>query len=102
MSAQPTTHARQPRSATAQLPALFHLQPIGDFRDLPLGSEFDVVYCPEASTGDGWVIIRFRTVDYYRRPQKDWVRVIQQLSKTAISEDEAALLWADVCEGVTV
>lgn len=79
-----------------QLPKLFHLQPIGDFRTLPLGSEFDVVYCPEVMTDDGWVMIHFKTVDYFVPHTKAWSRCIAQLSKTPISETEAARLWEDV------
>lgn len=76
------------------LPTMFYLQPIDDFHKLPLGTEFDVVYGPEITTGDGWRLIHFKTVDVYRPQKKDWVRAVEQRSKTPISEIDAERLWA--------
>lgn len=71
------------------LPAMFYLEPGIDTSKLPMGAEFECVFCPEESVGDGWVIMRFRVVRFYVAHNKSWARGVQPISKVAITEAEA-------------
>lgn len=93
---------------------MFYLTPGVTSSDrLPIGAEFECIYPPEPTVGDGWVRIRFRVVvqsfhavrngEFVRDARGKLVnaeaRGVRVLSKTAISEDEARVLWERVQEG---
>lgn len=84
-------------------PPFFYVKPdMADCADLPVGAEFECVFAPEASTGDGWHVVRFR-VALFRQPwTQDRTRGYTQISKTQIGEAMADRLWLARCKPTSV
>lgn len=81
-------------ASVSDLPSMFYVEPGLDSAKLPIGAEFECVFCPEVMAGDGWVRIVFRVVIAREiRPPFANQRFVQQMSKVALTEAEALALY---------
>lgn len=81
-------------------PEFFHCDPRTEPSDaLPVGAEFECVYAPEATTNDGWVIVRFKVGMFHSIHPKlahQFLKGYAQIGKREISEEEAVETWRSI------